>query len=157
MARGEVNAESTAGLALSLRVKGGNMRLTYLSLAVAALAGSLWLGLTGCSDDKPPAHSARPAVAAKPSIPIPQPVTHFGDGKYEVGTDILAGRYKTTGPPDGAADKCYWARLKDFSGAMMRSNIAMGYGNKGPDVVVIEPGDKGFESRFCGLWTRVGE
>lgn len=134
------------------------MRLShYLVLAAAAFAG-----LTGCSDDKPLPPQPVVVVTDPPPPPIPTvavpvaPVTQFGDGKYEVGTDIVPGQYKTPGAPSGVADKCYWARLKDFSGSL-RSSLSMGYGNKGPDVVVIEPSDKGFETRACGVWTRVSK
>ncbi len=126
------------------------MRLTYLCLAIAAFAG--FTGLTACGPDQQP---ATPITVHGPTLLMPPPrgpVDQFGDGKYQVGPDVVPGQYKTAGPPDHNA-KCYWARLKDFTGSV-QSVIAMQYGNHGPDVAVIEPTDKGFETRDCGVWQR---
>ncbi|MGH3985917.1 MAG: hypothetical protein ACRDTZ_01185 [Pseudonocardiaceae bacterium] len=137
------------------------MRVLACLVLAAAAAGVL----AGCSGQpqlppRPTGHATLAAAALKPPVtvtavvaPPKRPVTRFGDGKYEVIVDIPPGRYKTPGP-ETSAEKCYWARLKDFTGSV-RSAHSMGYGNQGPDVVVIEPGDKGFETRGCGTWTRV--
>lgn len=91
-------------------------------------------------------------VAPRPPELVKPPATTFGDGKYEVGTDIAPGQYKTAGATAG--QKCYWARLSNLNGTI-RSALAMGYDERGPNVVVIEPMDKGFESRSCGTWRQV--
>jgi hypothetical protein len=129
-------------------------RLPALFLAIGA-----FMVMAGCNHDQPtPVQIHTSTVAAPPPLAVPkphQPVDQFGDGKYEVLVDILPGQYKTNGPgDDGVTDKCYWARLKDFTGAVTSVN-AMQYGERGPDVVVIEPSDKGFETRSCGIWMRV--
>jgi hypothetical protein len=130
------------------------LRLISVLFAIGALGGPV-----GCGHNKPvptPPTTITRAVPPSPVAPRPhQPVAMFGDGKYEVLTDIVAGEYKATGPTgSGDGVKCYWARLKDFTGTP-GSVIAMQYGNHGPDVVVIEPSDKGFETRDCGTWTLV--
>jgi hypothetical protein len=76
-------------------------------------------------------------------------MTGFGDGRYEVGVDIVPGKYKT--PGGTGPDKCYWARLKDLNG-LVTSAIATGYDERGPDIVTIDPKDKGFETHACGYW-----
>lgn len=136
------------------------MRIARVLLAAVALA----MAVAGCQHDQPPPpkHAAPPSVAPlEPPKPPPGPLTAFGDGKYEIGTgpqNIAPGKYRTAGPSvDGqkpVADKtCYWARLKDFTGAVTAVN-AFQYGNHGPDVVTIDPADRGFESRGCGTWVR---
>jgi hypothetical protein len=128
-------------------------RLVSVLFAIGALGGLVGCGHNKPAPPKPPITMTRVA-SPPPMSPRPHvPVAMFGDGKYEVLTDIVAGEYKATGPVSDT-DKCYWARLKDFTG-VPSSVIAMQYGNHGPDVVVIEPADKGFETRDCGMWTLV--
>jgi hypothetical protein len=136
------------------------MRLSYrLCLVIAAL-----LGLASCSHaTPPPAAVTTPHPVAVPALPR-GPLVTFSDGTYEVGTDvneIAPGKYRTAGPMGGPSvdgsdtdKKCYWGRLKDFTGSV-QSVVAMQYGNHGPDIVLIEPTDKGFETRACGTWTRM--
>lgn len=131
-----------------------HMKLARILLLVVVAAG-----LAGCNNGSDtPTPAPRPTITTTmvlPPLAVPKPLlTQFADGKYEVGTDIAAGQYKTAGPEAGAVKKCYWARLKDFTGAVTSVN-AMQYGQSGPDVVVIEPTDKGFETRACGTWTLV--
>lgn len=124
------------------------MRSFYRLCVVATSALAV-----GCGTNEPP---KRPVAVHGPNLLLPQPagpVDQFGDGKYQIGSDLAPGEYKTMGPPDHNA-KCYWARLKDFTGSV-QSVIAMQYGNHGPDMAVIEPTDKGFETRDCGVWQRV--
>lgn len=86
-----------------------------------------------------------------------KPRNHFGDGRYEVGVDIVPGKYKTDGtiiPGASIPDKCYWARLKNLDG-LLSSTIAVGYDGNGPQVVTIDPKDVGFESHECGTWRLV--
>ena len=77
-----------------------------------------------------------------------QPKTSFGDGTYLVGTDIVAGTYKT---PGGAS--CYYARLKDTSGSF--NSILANNNTNGPAVVTIAATDGAFESTRCGTWSLV--
>jgi len=67
------------------------------------------------------------------------PATSFGDGTYEVGVDVVAGRYKTQGPTDDLFKNCYWQRTKDDSG-QFRSIIANG-NTQGPGSVTIKAGE----------------
>jgi len=69
------------------------------------------------------------------------------DGTYIVGTDLTAGKWKSTG-----GDSCYWARLSAFTGTL-GAIIANGIPS-GPAIVTIRSTDKGFSTFGCGEWTR---
>jgi hypothetical protein len=71
----------------------------------------------------------------------------FGDGTYAVGTDIVAGTYRTR----EASPVCTWARLSGFDGTSSEI-ISYDYSD-GPVVVTIAPSDTGFEASGCGAWT----
>jgi len=75
------------------------------------------------------------------------PATTMDSGTYQVGTDVLAGRYKTPG-----ASYCYWARLRDDSGDF---TAIIANGNlDGPGSVTINDGEFIELSGACA-WTRV--
>lgn len=100
------------------------------------------------------ATSAAPASTKPPASPPPPagPKTSFGDGTWEVGTDIAAGKYRATVPADSFA--CYWERLRGLSG-QFDDIIANGTADPGtPVVVTVSGSDKGFTSRGCGTWAK---
>jgi hypothetical protein len=76
--------------------------------------------------------------------------THIDtDGTYIVGTDLAAGKWKSSG-----GDYCYWARLSGFSGTLssiIANNNVLG----GSTIVTIRSTDKGFTATGCGTWTRI--
>ena len=74
-------------------------------------------------------------------------MTKFGQGTFIVGVDIKPGTYRSSKGPS-----CYWARLKNFTGAIS-GIIANNFGGKA--VVKIRATDKGFQSQSCGTWTKV--
>lgn len=98
----------------------------------------------------PPVSSA-PAAPVVPSAPA-GPVTEVEDGTYQVGTDMVAGRYKTAGPPAGSAmPMCYFARSKDDSGelgSIIANDIA-----QGPSSVTVKAGEFVKLSGGC-TWTK---
>ena len=71
----------------------------------------------------------------------------FGDGTYQVGSDVQPGTYRTRESSSG----CYYARLGGFSGEF--EDILANGNATGPAIVTIEPTDAGFESNGCGTWT----
>ncbi|HEX2856553.1 MAG TPA: hypothetical protein VHO26_03600 [Propionibacteriaceae bacterium] len=73
--------------------------------------------------------------------------TFSGSGGFVVGTDIVAGTYRTT----TNATSCYWERDSGFSGAA--SDIIANNETDFHDVVTIEPSDAGFYTDHCGWWT----
>lgn len=79
------------------------------------------------------------------------PLTTVTGGTYEVGTDMVAGRYKTTGP-DGSSyrSSCYIERSKDDSGetdSILSNDII-----EGPSSVTVEAGEFAKFSGPC-TWT----
>jgi hypothetical protein len=73
--------------------------------------------------------------------------TTFGDGIYIVGTDIVAGTYKNSG-----GQTCVWKRLSGFGGTY--TDTITGDLTSVSAIVTISPTDKGFDSAFCGTWTK---
>jgi hypothetical protein len=101
----------------------------------------------------PTPDSAAPAQTAPAEAPPTQagPATTMGDGTYQVGVDVQPGQYKTAGPERDLP--CYWARLKDDSGAF-ESIIANGNPN-GPSSVTINQGEFIELNGDCS-WAKVG-
>lgn len=84
-----------------------------------------------------PAASSAPAAAAGP-------VGSFTAGTFEVGVDIAAGKYKTSG-----GDTCYWARLAENDGSS--GDILDNGLGAGPQTVTVRDGEY-FETQRCGTW-----
>ena len=82
--------------------------------------------------------------------PRVEPGQPFGDGTWLVGPEIAPGLYRA----DGAdASSCRWERLSDFR---YHSEYYWAPGNidTGSRAFVdIAPGDAGFHTRGCGVWT----
>jgi hypothetical protein len=74
------------------------------------------------------------------------PLTTFGEGKYEVGKKILAGRYSTEG-----GDNCYFARLRDDSGKI--TSVIVNDISSGPNTVTVKAGEY-FQVRGNCTWTK---
>lgn len=92
---------------------------------------------------------ASQAQATPTATPKPKPqFAHFGDGMFVVGKDIQPGTYRTR---EGSSN-CYYARLRGFGGSI--SDIIANENTDDPAIVTIARGDKGFESRNCGTWTK---
>lgn len=67
----------------------------------------------------------------------------FGDGLYQVGTDLQPGLYRTDG-----GFGCYWAKLNSSN----TSDFIDNHFGDGPQTVEISTG--WFESAGCGTWRR---
>lgn len=96
----------------------------------------------------------RSALAQAPAVPaVPSgPVTTVSDGTYQVGTDMVAGRYKTTGP-DGSSYRrsCYVERSDDDSGEL--GSIIANDNVEGPSSVTVKAGEFAKFSGPC-TWTK---
>ena len=79
------------------------------------------------------------------TTPAPVQTSTFGDGLYQVGTDIPAGTYSTGGGPT-----CYWATLSDSNA----NSILDDHSGPGPQTVTVNT--PYFASSGCGTWTKVG-
>jgi multidrug efflux pump subunit AcrA (membrane-fusion protein) len=75
----------------------------------------------------------------------------FGNGVYEVGADVEAGRYRTQGPSGANPVGCYYARLREPTGGI--GNIIDNNIVNGPAVVDLKTGEF-FESDSCEVWER---
>jgi hypothetical protein len=85
-----------------------------------------------------------PTTTTQPA-PSP-PVTSFGDGTFEVGSQIVPETYRAAGGAD-----CSWGRLSSLGGA---ANDVIADGDAlGPAIVTISPSDAAFESDGCGTWS----
>jgi len=119
----------------------------------------LWLvGIGIAGSQATPSRAPLPTVgavsAAKTNAPAAPaqpagPATRIGDGTYEVGTDMAAGRYKTTG--DGSIGLCYWERAKDDSGDL--GSIISNDLFRGPGSVTVKNGEFAKLSGGC-TWTK---
>jgi hypothetical protein len=100
------------------------------------------LVLAGCGASSAIASADPPAPA-----PPPAPKTTIDhDGKYVVGTDIVAGTYSSAGPVgDGT---CYWKRLGGPGGNDIVDNAL----SKKPQIVQILPTDASFKTDGCQQW-----
>jgi hypothetical protein len=87
-----------------------------------------------------------------PPPPVPK-TTMDTDGTYRVGTDIVAGTYRSGGQrsfEDGGEADCYWARLNDLNPThIIANNITTG-----PQVVAIQPSDAAFLTHSCQPWQK---
>ncbi len=101
-------------------------------------------------EPKPEPEPAQQAAEPEPeSAPPPEEAPgDFGDGTYQVGSDIQPGTYRTREGTSG----CYYARLGGFSGEF--DDILANGNATGPAIVTIQPTDVGFESQRCGTWTK---
>lgn len=101
-----------------------------------------------------PTYTAAPVAPPAPvAAPEPAgPATTVSDGTYEVGPDMVAGRYKTPGPDGSSAlDMCYWSRNKNDSGefgSIIANDIV-----KGPGSVTVKNGEFVEFSGGC-TWTK---
>lgn len=82
----------------------------------------------------------------------------FGTGTLIVGTDIAPGVWRAETRLERAGNDvtyCYWARLNNFSGTADLIENSSGAFETFQQEVAIQPDDRGFRSRDCGVWTRV--
>lgn len=104
------------------------------------------------SSNQPAAVATTPTKSGNPRPSVgaekPTKIKKWGNGLYEVGSDIKPGKYKSSG-----GDLCYWARLSSLDGQY--SSIIANSASTGPQVVVIKSTDKGFKTQSCGEWVAV--
>ncbi|OBK78738.1 hypothetical protein [Mycobacterium sp. 1274761.0] len=86
-----------------------------------------------------------PAQPGAEAAPPPGPLTSFGDGTYQVGTQILPGVYQSAGPVEGGV--CYWKRT---NGQGTLANAM----SKQPQTVQIQAGDTTFKTSQCQDWQK---
>lgn len=110
-----------------------------------------------------PAAASAPEATSAPATPAPQqpapapaapagPATTAGDGTYQVGVDITAGRYKTPGPDKtSVVPNCYYQRAKNDSGSF--DAIIANNNSAGPNSVTVNKGEFVTFAGGCN-WTK---
>ena len=93
---------------------------------------------------------AAPAPTTKPAPPPPPAPPSVEDGVWTVGTDMPAGRYRTTA---NVQSGCYWAITK--TGTNGQDIIANGLPSGGRPSVTLKVGQD-FETQDCGKWSKIG-
>lgn len=93
---------------------------------------------------------APPVVAPAPAAAPAGPMTTFGNGTYEIGVDIKAGKYRSPGVQSSIAPLCYFDQT-DASGTIKDQGVA----NEGPSRVTLKSGLT-FKSSGCEDWVLVG-
>lgn len=107
---------------------------------------------TGSATATETAGAPATAAAKAPAKPA-GPAGTMNDGVYQVGVDVQAGRYKTTGPPaDNPMNMCYWSRASNDSGEF-EAIIANGT-PQGPGSLSVKRGEFVELSGGC-TWTKV--
>lgn len=101
-----------------------------------------------------PWNSPTPTPYIPGPAPAPSgPLTTISDGTYEVGPDIVPGKYKTPGPSSsGILNSCYM-EVSDGSGSIR--GIDHNDNLTGPGVVTLKAG-KYFKASGGCTWTKVG-
>lgn len=92
------------------------------------------------------------AQDAVPTVAVPTPAAETSgpaseiasDGTFEVGVDIVAGKWKADGVASG---KCYWKRMAPVTREIIENHYA-----EGGDVVWIKEGEL-FQVSECGRWS----
>lgn len=94
----------------------------------------------------PPANSPLPV----PSIVAPPaasgPLSTFGNGSFQVGKDVIAGRYRSPAPEQSVMKLCYWD-LVDDNGKI----VDQGTASEGPSIATLKDGLL-FKSQGCEDW-----
>lgn len=90
-----------------------------------------------------------PVAPVAPAAPV-GPLTTFGNGTYEVGTEVEAGKYRSPGVQDSIAPLCYWD-LTDSSGSIKDQGVTP----EGPSRATLTKGLL-FKSSGCQDWTKTG-
>lgn len=84
------------------------------------------------------------------SAPPAGPATSFGNGQYQVGVDIAAGQYKSSGPTDGSM--CYVEVARDDLGSI--DSIVNNDIVQGPKTVTVKKGQY-VKNSGCETFTKV--
>lgn len=131
---------------------------TGLKVACGVVAGLLVGVLIGSAGSTQAASAngtaALPVQPAREAPALPAgPRTSFTDGTYEIGADVVPGKYKTPGPADdNILGTCYMEvgdGTSGIGGILENDNLT------GPGVVTLPKG-KIFKVKGNCTWTRVG-
>ncbi len=126
---------------------------TAMKITLGAIGSIVVIGViaSACGTSTPqappaPQSSTAAVVPAAPVAPAPVapvatgPLKEVNDGTYEVGTDMVPGKYKTPGPDKtGFYPNCYWELNKGGDDGNI-SNIISNDNLQGPGVLTAKKG-----------------
>jgi hypothetical protein len=137
------------------KIAGIGFGLLIAVIVVLFIAGSIIGGQNTSQQGSQPSSSenkSKPSDSANnkqnKGTASKEPSSTFGDGTHQVGTDVQPGTYRTRQGSSG----CYWERLSALGGS--ESDVLASDQSDAPEIVTIEPTDKGFRSDSCGTWTQ---
>lgn len=89
-----------------------------------------------------------------PSQVASQEQEAFGNGSFEVGVDVMPGRYTSGGPKISIFPLCTFARLRTAGASFMDTDEVLDVQTilEGQAIVNIQPSDGGFYSEGCRDW-----
>jgi hypothetical protein len=92
-------------------------------------------GDVGTSTLTEPTNDSQPSTGQTSQESKPK-TDAYGEGTYEVGKDIKAGKYRTKGSKEG----CYYERLRDLDGSA--ESIIKNEMIEGPSIMTVNKSDK---------------
>lgn len=134
----------------------GSVAAVFLLVASCNPTGATpWpRGSGGVTNLPVPATVAAGYAPAPATTAAPAAADGIGEGVYEVGADMPAGKYKTAGAiPTDAIPLCYYARLKHNDGTF--GDIIANDSSTGQLVVTVKVGEY-FKTSGCQGWRKVG-
>ncbi len=134
-------------------MQGQKTAIAGAAIVLAGCGGSGQTVATVTSTLQPVITKTVTVTVPPPSAPAPK-TTMETDGTYRVGTDIVAGIYRSGGRrsfEEGGESDCYWARLNDLNPThIIANNISAG-----PQEVAIQPSDAAFLTHSCQPWKKI--
>jgi len=129
---------------IAVRILAGVGGLVVLGVVLAALNGP----------DAPVRTSTGSTPAVAPVAIAPAELTQtavsgLGEGRWEIGTDVAPGKYRTTGPSSDVFPLCSWSVLTADGSVKDIGN------SRGPSTFTVpnRPGQL-FETSGCEPWTK---
>lgn len=108
--------------------------------------GAVRTETTPSTPTTPPA--ASDGFVANVSVPG-RALTSFGDGTWQVGVDVEAGTYRTTGAVDATCRHALQPARTD-------GTTTGGTAGRGPATIVLTEADGWFDTSGCATWKRAG-
>lgn len=130
--------------------------IVVISVLATACGGGSTTPTTAPTTAPPATSGALPTVVQVPIDQTPPtteappgPLTTFGPGTYDIGTDVAPGTYKSAGPLESVSPLCYWD-TESAAGAIDGQGVTPA----GPSRAVLRKGMV-FTSSGCQDWHKV--
>jgi hypothetical protein len=123
-------------------------------IALALVVGCLALTFDSSSDKPTTTATTAPAETSKPPIKAAPPkkpiIPQIGEGEFEVGKDVTAGKYKTAGAADSMIPLCSFSVLNN-QGTYVDSGLVDGLNEQA--YVTLKTGQT-FKTSGCKAWIK---